>query len=149
TDPCSAGQGCSPAGYCHPCGVHGDACCAAPARACNAEADTCVSGLCQTGSACPQGQSDCGTGCVDVLASAANCNACGHACPAGNSCCGGRCDDTATSVLNCGQCSVSGSAVCAPGQTCEGGHCSSTCGGVSCSSGQACCGETCTTLGTD
>jgi hypothetical protein len=47
--------------------------------------------VCYTLGACPVGQSACNNACVDLLADAANCGACGHACAAGGSCVAGAC----------------------------------------------------------
>ena len=79
---------------------------------------------------CLEGQSRCGTRCVDRQTDPANCGVCGHACrdgmacfmatcvsgcPLGTTSCGAACVDTATNPDHCGGC---GSA-CPPSQLCR------------------------------
>ncbi len=93
-----------------------------------------------TGPVCPTGQSACGTACVDLSTSAANCGTCGNACGAGTECrgascvpvcrtgeslCGtpATCTATQSDINNCGGCGT----VCPSGQMCVSGVCSLVC----------------------
>jgi hypothetical protein len=93
-----------------------------------------------TGPVCPTGQSACGTACVDLNTSAANCGTCGNACGAGTECrgascvpvcrtgeslCGtpATCTATLSDINNCGGCGT----VCPSGQMCVSGVCSLVC----------------------
>ncbi|MDP3274013.1 MAG: hypothetical protein Q8Q09_02380 [Deltaproteobacteria bacterium] len=50
---------------------------------------SCVLGICQA--ACPAGQNQCGTSCVNLQTSATNCGGCGVVCGAGTTCVSGTC----------------------------------------------------------
>src|SRR5574337_767341 len=50
---------------------------------------------------CPDGQTSCGTMCVDTTSDPANCGACGNACSASQVCNAGVCDCAAPTTL-CG-----------------------------------------------
>ena len=108
-----------------------------------------VVGLGEPREECSEGQTDCGAGCIDTMASAANCGACGVACATDEVCfmgecatgcgaplsaCDGACVDTSTDPMNCGACG----AVCGPGATCSGGACGCGGGTVDCAGDGTC-----------
>jgi hypothetical protein len=140
---CCAGMGCSSTGSC----TCGGTDCAAPRVCCG------------------------GTECRDVRSDNDNCGACGRRCAAGltcrngactcagaicstgDTCCSTGCANLQNDVRNCGACGKS----CQPGEICANGRCACVAttpspGGPlppqppSCSSGQTCCGGTCSTL---
>jgi hypothetical protein len=90
----------------------------------------------------PDGLTQCGSDCVNLLADHENCGSCGRSCPAMEYCnegecvlecptgrvaCSGYCTDTLTDIFNCGACS----SVCPSGlhadPLCEGGECGYDC----------------------
>jgi len=100
---------------------------------------------------CPTGQSLCGSTCVDLQTSVANCGTCGTACGTGQVCAAGRCGCPTGQLLcgnacvtpttdrnNCGACGR----VCSTGFNCTAGACV-------CPTGQSNCNGTCRTLTTD
>ncbi len=86
--------------------------------------------------ACPVGQMQCGSGCIDVRTDNANCGACRNLCRTGSGCvdgscscmgprlvCNNQCIDVNTDAMNCGRC---GNA-CPAGQSCGFGMCVDRC----------------------
>lgn len=71
----------------------------------------CTSGNCSNNLCCASTETGCGTSCVALSSSNANCGSCGRACAAGSSCSGGSC------YLTDGQ-------SCTSGPQCLGGVCS-------------------------
>ena len=90
----------------------------------------CSNAVCTT--MCAQGQTLCGSDCVDTMGSVTNCGGCGVACDAGKSCvagtcncpqgelaCGAACTNAQTDPNNCGACGRK----CNLGGGCFGGKC--------------------------
>ena len=93
----------------------------------------------QTGTKCPNGQTECGTdGCVNLKTNKFNCGTCGNACPSGQLCsdgscvancaageenCNGSCVDLKSDLENCGACGTA----CKSGEICLLGACTSSC----------------------
>ena len=112
------------------------------------EGGTCAGNTCS----CTPSQVNCSSHCVDLLADAANCGACGTECGAGNACVGGACQcppgrtscpnapcaDLRTDRLNCGQCGTR----CPTASDCLDGACS-------CPTGRSFCGGRCVDPRTD
>jgi len=121
-------------------------------QVCPGPNQTCLTGACQAGPACPAPLSSCSGACVDLGNNAANCGACGRACPAcptgtnavcaGGACgcttppptcpvglisCSCICVDLATNPANCGACAKACPA-CGKGRSilCTGGACGCT-----------------------
>jgi len=101
TASCGSGNYCA-AGACLPQVANGGAC-QGPSQ--------CASGNCSNGLCCASGLVACGSTCVSLSTSSANCGSCGRSCATGSSCSGGSC------YLNDGQ-------ACTTGGQCRSGVCS-------------------------
>ncbi|MGI8476928.1 MAG: hypothetical protein ACR2OO_11220, partial [Thermomicrobiales bacterium] len=101
--------------------------CGACANVCSRET-VCQNGVCvrpqPPGNTrnCPDGQTGCQDGCVDVKTDANHCGGCKNVCIGTISCCGGACVDLKTAAADCGACGR----VCPPGWTCRDGGCEFT-----------------------
>jgi hypothetical protein len=112
------------------------------------------------GDACPEGFSECGSTCVDLLSDAAHCGTCAKVCATGDVCSAGECDsacaggltackpaaattsicvDTTNDENHCGRCN----APCPKGTVCDGSQCQIDCGTKNR------CGTTCVDFATD
>ncbi len=85
---------------------------------------------------CAEGQTLCGSVCVDLTQNVSNCGSCGSACLTGQSCqsgictcmpglveCSGMCVDLLSHASHCGACDTP----CSAGQVCSNGTCATTC----------------------
>jgi hypothetical protein len=79
--PCGAGKYCS-GSSCVSQNANGGSC---------QSSNQCTSGNCSNGLCCSSSQTGCGSSCVFLSSSNANCGSCGRSCAAGSSCSGGSC----------------------------------------------------------
>jgi Stigma-specific protein, Stig1 len=151
-DVCKTGMQCHD-NQCNPCNICGDQCevdFAADTQNCGAcGVKTPESFVCAQGKVrCPDGQTDCGGRCTDLLTDKQNCGACAAptpetflctegavVCPDGQTDCGGRCTDLLTDKKNCGVCGR----VAQVSEICSGGKISTSCK----ASERACPGQPC------